>query len=492
MLIPKSFLGLGQRKPDSAAHIETDDVAQSATGEQMLVGPIQKIVALRPTRPEEIDFPPSGLRGCTTPDGFIMLFDREMQPIEIANQFLFDRHYLPGRAGLWKNTQAAYADDLARWWNYMIANHLLPWDSIGRPDIESYSEWLQIGTFSPKTQQNYARATVRRWVGTVLDFYRWAKPGEFAPATAQTRSARLYMKKRYDKSAGVPLRHREKMMPNSPSQGERIHPLRRFQLIAVMRQLGQDPYGEQDNSLFYRDRLAAECAVHTGMRVSEVCSLTIDQVRHARSTVARGKEFDLAKVHLEQTKGGYERDVFLTKRLLDALETYIDNERERVMIDARNRGKFAKGRGSETRALFVNGRGSSLRDLGERMRADTLTRRFTKAVVDAGLMRAEVRFKLEDGQRVSNSDGHYEQVVHQVPAHSFHDLRHTFAVMYYKAVTDMGRPEPWKKLQVILGHRNWQTSVDTYARHVDEVEAYISDMHYRYVKRLAKNHGVPR
>ena len=48
-----------------------------------------------------------------------------------------------------------------------------------------------------------------------------------------------------------------------------------------------------------------------------------------------------------------------------------------------------------------------------------------------------------------------------------HDLRHTAAVLIYYAESATGNPEPWKKVQTPLGHKNLQTTIDTYLHHVE-------------------------
>ena len=55
------------------------------------------------------------------------------------------------------------------------------------------------------------------------------------------------------------------------------------------------------------------------------------------------------------------------------------------------------------------------------------------------------------------------------PKHSFHDLRHTYAVITYHLEKQNGNSEPWKKIQSILGHKNLSTTMDIY---LDQVNAF--------------------
>lgn len=67
-------------------------------------------------------------------------------------------------------------------------------------------------------------------------------------------------------------------------------------------------------------------------------------------------------------------------------------------------------------------------------------------------------------------------------AYTFHDLRHTFAVMFYKSEVLRGNPEPWEKLKQRLGHANSETTRNIYLRHIDASEASISDMAAQHMR----------
>lgn len=69
----------------------------------------------------------------------------------------------------------------------------------------------------------------------------------------------------------------------------------------------------------------------------------------------------------------------------------------------------------------------------------------------------------------------WKQYAVKEAAHSFHDLRHTFACMLYHAEKRNGNPEPWKLIQGRLGHKHLSTTMNTYLRVVDEFEARVSD-----------------
>ena len=55
-----------------------------------------------------------------------------------------------------------------------------------------------------------------------------------------------------------------------------------------------------------------------------------------------------------------------------------------------------------------------------------------------------------------------------VVAHTFHDLRHTFAVMMYRSLEDIGIARPWLRIQTLLGHKSISTTIGTYLKVLDE------------------------
>ena len=52
-------------------------------------------------------------------------------------------------------------------------------------------------------------------------------------------------------------------------------------------------------------------------------------------------------------------------------------------------------------------------------------------------------------------------------AHSFHDLRHNCAVLTYHAQKEIGNSEPWKIVQIKLGHKSVKVTQVVYLAHVE-------------------------
>ena len=49
----------------------------------------------------------------------------------------------------------------------------------------------------------------------------------------------------------------------------------------------------------------------------------------------------------------------------------------------------------------------------------------------------------------------------------------------------MGKREPWKTVQVLLGHRHLSTTIKIYLKHVRIDEAAVGDALSRYIRMLA-------
>lgn len=81
------------------------------------------------------------------------------------------------------------------------------------------------------------------------------------------------------------------------------------------------------------------------------------------------------------------------------------------------------------------------------------------------------------------SSNHY---ITEVAKHSFHDLRHTFAIWLYRAEANAGNAEPWKTIQIRLGHAQLETTLNTYLKTAELERASFSSQVYAEIKRMTK------
>ncbi|MGC9359344.1 MAG: tyrosine recombinase [Anaerolineae bacterium] len=204
--------------------------------------------------------------------------------------------------GYASNTIVAYRNDLGQFYGFEIENHQRDtWDQVTKEDLVSYVRWL-------REEQEYAAATVARKVAAVKSFFHHLRDKGDIPAdpTEKLHSPRV-----------------RKGTPVSLSEAE-------------VRELLQAPLqGNGARSL--RDAALLELLYATGMRVSEIVSLDVDQVDLERRSVrCPGKNRHRARVLPFYRRAG------------ETLRTYLVEGRPQLL---RNQGETA---------LFLNHRGQRL------------------------------------------------------------------------------------------------------------------------------------
>lgn len=258
------------------------------------------------------------------------------------------------------NTIVAYRNDLSQFLDYLNEEGCADgWDAVSETDLQDYVDCL-------KFEHEYASATVARKVAATKSFFRYlASEG----AVDQ------------DPSASLDSPKVRKYLPTSISQQE-------------VERLLQAPRKAQGMRAV-RDSALLEILYATGMRVSEVVALDVDDV-----DIAGGS------VHCSSRSGrGRERQIPIYPRAVDALGAYVNEARKRLLDD------------KEESALFLNHRG----------------RRLTRQ----GLWLIIKKYVEESG--VSSS---------VTP----HTLRHTFATHLLNGGADV------HEVQGLLGHANVSTT----------------------------------
>lgn len=447
---------------------------------------IHRIRAVKYGADHTPDFESGLCRGNMTPEGFVMLFDADFQPVEAANLFLRDHCYKPSQNRKWQKTQAAYADDLANWWTYLRAGRT-PWRDISADDIRAYA--TELGeSISVKTGRFLAPGTIARRVGTVEEFYRWAFQQGLTTVDSSPK-AQFSQRLDHDRSllahtGGIRMRAKNVNRPKTIAD-ENVSPMRMEDLKKVLERLGASPYDRDENDTRpIRDRLIAEVSLYTGMRVAEVVALTTYQIFALGSYLDETDPWKQAPLKITDTKGSFPRTVAVPGFLVTALLDHIDGERSAV-LDWVDESTGGARQGVRTSAVFLNGIAAGVRNAGKPLASTNASRAFSEAVLDCGLTRVIPGFEIDPatGSPAVDEAGREIQKEIQVGRHTFHDLRHTFAVQYYLSEIVRGNPSPWKKLQARLGHRRLSTTQDIYLRHVEIEEASLSDAFAEMLKR---------
>jgi integrase/recombinase XerD len=199
------------------------------------------------------------------------------------------------------NTIVAYRNDLDQFHGFETERQRSAWNQVTKEDLVTYVRWL-------RDDKEYAAATVARKVAAVKSFFHHLRNSHniTADPTDQLHSPRV-----------------RKYTPVSLSEAE-------------VRKLLQAPLdGNGARSL--RDAALLELLYATGMRVSEVVSLDVDQLDLERRSVScPGKNRHRARVLPFYRRAG------------EALRSYLAEGRPRLL---RNQGEPA---------LFLNHRGQRL------------------------------------------------------------------------------------------------------------------------------------
>jgi integrase/recombinase XerD len=216
---------------------------------------------------------------------------------EQIRQFL---DYIKEEKGYTQNTLAAYRNDLSQFMAY-LNGRVTTWDEVNRDVIMGYIMFM-------KAEQEYASSTVARKVAAIKSFFHYLVRGgqlEDDP-TATLDSPRV-----------------RKRAPKSLSQED-------IELL-----LSEPAHSQTAKAL--RDRALLEVLYATGLRVTELVSLNIDDVNLASATV-----------RVVRPKDQQERVVPIHQRALAPLQDYLD------------RGRIQLLRDPQEPALFLNHRGKRL------------------------------------------------------------------------------------------------------------------------------------
>ncbi len=393
------------------------------------------------------------------PTGFHYLVYDGCRIVEPVLFYLHDKCVRSARIPSVGNTQTALTYDLYEWFTYLglIQQH---WSAVCFDDIELYRDKLLCST-SPKTGKKYATTTIRRRLGTIVDFYEWAtRQGLVEFDTKEFYEERI-QPRNYAITSMVHIRTGDnrvkasKLLPRTYNS-ETAEAFSPEALQRVLAELGSIPGNKADHRPC-RDRLIASLAVATGMRLDECASLTLSQYKNLR----KDRNYNNAALHLYKTKGLKPRTVIIPGIIYDDLKYYVKIERARAVRCAK----------APVETLFVN-HAHAKRNPGEALTAHSIWRHFQRAVLKVGLVRS------------SHTGGATDPAERHEALHSFHHLRHTFAVTMYFELVRAGKAEPWLSLRTLLGHRHITTTINTYLRSVQIREALMTDTLNTYLKAL--------
>ena len=224
-----------------------------------------------------------------------------------------------------------------------------------------------------------------------------------------------------------------------------IKPLQLAALRKLLEHVGP-PSSDAADTRSVRDRLICEFGLVCGARLGDVVKVT---TLHFLSIIVQPHEQMHDFPLIVEGKGKVTRRVSVPGWLVLAVQSYISHERAVSEREGKKRGAKVN-----STALFLGHPGS--KSAGKPITRSAIQKMFAAACMACGITE---RKEVED---VMTGEKH----VKTVPAHSFHDLRHNCAVLTYDAERKKGNAEPWKIVQIKLGHKSLKVTMDTYLAHV--------------------------
>jgi integrase len=443
------------------------------------------------------------------PEGFPFLVVEGDESIEIQEHVLLYLHEKfvrgKGRRGWNKNTAEAYAYDLRDWFSFLdarVCEHEIeenskvgkPWDAATEDDYIDYREALQ-DAVSPHTWQHLRHSTIRRRQSTVENFYKEAqnrnwyigvflensefKRGRIRPAD---KDAMVHLRAGYDT--------RREGSPYTEEVGETdvVHPLSKAEWHIIQRALGPLPSERQEHRRAFRDRLACELSLTTGLRVDEAASLTVRHILKLHTDYLylseEDREYGYLKLYITKTKRLKPRNVLVPCYLVPELIRYIDEERKAAVSAGKTYQSRHDKKYREPDSLFLN-HAYPLQHAGNAIRPSSLSYAFRQACKAAGVLKTVQEIHAVEDDEVGETS---VNVLRRVAKHCYHDLRHTFAVTKYFDEVHNKNAEPWLLIKELLGHASVETTRDIYLNVVTVGEkARFGKTSYRAKQRAGGN-----
>ncbi|MDR7049200.1 integrase [Duganella sp. 3397] len=367
---------------------------------------------------------------------------------EAPTTFLTERYVRSG-AQQSRHTWAKAAYALKSWFEYLqaIGKH---WHDAGELDRINYRD-AYLSAISPKTGRLYGSAGVRDNMTVIREFHHFCGTKNIYDGDigithsvqlrtsidrdflAHTRSSPRFGNKDY----ALP-----KVRP-----GTKIHPIAASDLRGLLNHVGPQAAHRIGDLRPARDRLICDFGWAVGLRLDEINRLTTLQFLHLVPDMKA--PFISLPLTIHDGKGKKTRQVAVPAWLvMDAL-AYIDGDRATSLRAGKN-----GGRGRPLNLILAN---LNSKSPGQPITNSAVQKMFRQACLSLGVVETVRKEVPLTGTRL----------LAQVPKHSIHDLRHTYAVLTYHAERVNGNAEPWKKIQAQLGHSQLQTTIDTYLSHVE-------------------------
>jgi integrase len=340
------------------------------------------------------------------------------------------------------NTWGAAGYDLLTWFQWCQLNRI-DWSDATEADRQQFGDDYEAASSEEKT--------INRKLTIVRRYYEFARAeGWYHRDIATSLEQRHVGNRPIDEDAlahtrPAPGRTTEKdPLLKKVGRKDVIKPLQVKQLRKLLEHVGPTTQSEGDKRSV-RDRLICDLGYIAGARLGDVTTLTT--LQFLSITVEPHQQLVDFPLIVEG-KGKVTRMVAAPGWLVLAVQAYISGERAESEREGKRRGV------KHTTALFLGHLGS--KSAGKPIGRSAIQKMFALACNQCGITE---QIEVEDAETG-------KKYVKTKAAHSFHDLRHNCAVLTYHVEKAQGNPEPWKIVQIKLGHKSLKVTMDTYLAHV--------------------------
>ncbi|WP_185812869.1 tyrosine-type recombinase/integrase [Enterobacter sp. WCHEn045836] len=369
------------------------------------------------------------------------LYDKNGGFVSIVNSWFYDLKAVRALEDL-----NSYSRALLSYWSF-LEEQQLSWDYF-TPVKRLKPTYLYRHYLLTKVKSSsLALSTANHYINHVVHFYTWAIQEGYlrlnneheAPFTLQYINL-----SRYDKFTHIP----SSFQVHTTDLRIKVFKDADTQIISSMNPLGHDALKHmaiQLNEGPTEFRLQCLLAVQCGLRISEVCSFTVDALRHASPTTALKTRYQMTigPAYGIQTKFGKERHIEIPAHLLRELQNYSISERR-----LRRLAKLTR------KVALVNS--------GDIHLPPSKKYKIIRTLQHEPLFISEQGNPVDSGVTSVRWAEFREKIRLRVPVfkHTFHDLRCTYGTYRLSDLLDAGLPsgEALDCLMGWMGHKHEQTT----------------------------------
>ena len=252
-------------------------------------------------------------------------------------QEVFDKYinYLEAEKNASKYTVRNYRNDLLEFFDFVMGQGIKSLKDVNKQTLRAYLAHLM--------EQGFAKSSIARKLSAIRSFYRYLMREEMISASpaATTVSPRL-----------------DRRLPS-------------FLTVDEARRLVESPDLSQPQG--QRDRALLELLYASGLRVSELVNINVEQVNMATNEIR------------VWGKGSKERVVLIGTPAARALTTYIDKGRRELLGDKKNNALFVNRYGGRLPARTVQKiLEKYARNIGKKVHPHVLRHTFATHLLDGG------------------------------------------------------------------------------------------------------------